>query len=233
MSIRETSPEIRRWSDQHSVLCLGSGLFSVLLRSPVPFVLTAFASLCVFFWRHRPSRAFVGLGSWANGVTWLRLAAVCVTGLFFWESLPWVAGVFALTLVLDGVDGWLARRRKEASEFGAHFDMETDAFMVALLCGVLALSPGVGAWVLLPGALRYLLVVARRFTPSGPAREVRSQWTRGAFVLLATSLIFACLPLHPAAAHAFLALGVGAVSVTFTQDFWRLGQQILERHATR
>ena len=34
---------------------------------------------------------------------------------------------------LDGVDGWLARRRGMSSAFGARFDMEIDALLVQVL----------------------------------------------------------------------------------------------------
>ena len=33
---------------------------------------------------------------------------------------------------LDGLDGFIARKYKQTSEFGAYFDMETDAFYVFL-----------------------------------------------------------------------------------------------------
>jgi phosphatidylglycerophosphate synthase len=68
------------------------------------------------------------------------------------------AGVTLLVTALDGVDGWLARRTRMASNFGARFDMETDALLVMAL-SVLAWQYGKAAgWVLLCGLLRYLFV---------------------------------------------------------------------------
>jgi phosphatidylglycerophosphate synthase len=68
------------------------------------------------------------------------------------------AGVTLLVTALDGVDGWLARRTRMASDFGARFDMETDALLVMAL-SVLAWQYGKAAgWVLLCGLLRYLFV---------------------------------------------------------------------------
>src|SRR5690349_4135341 len=80
----------------------------------------------------------------ANVVTLLRAGiAALVTGLAL-EALTigsgllatpgevgdlwaWAVPVGALgALTLDGVDGWLARRRRIASAFGARFDMEAD-----------------------------------------------------------------------------------------------------------
>ena len=69
-----------------------------------------------------------------------------------------LTGFAAAGLLSDGADGWLARRTGTASEFGARFDMETDAlFMLALSLLVHALGE-IGGWVLLSGLLRYLFV---------------------------------------------------------------------------
>ena len=71
-----------------------------------------------------------------------------------------LTGFAAAGLLSDGADGWLARRTGTASEFGARFDMETDAlFMLALSLLVHALGE-IGGWVLLSGLLRYLFVGA-------------------------------------------------------------------------
>ena len=60
-----------------------------------------------------------------------------------------VTTLVALTvvaLVLDAVDGWVARRTETASTLGAHFDMEVDAFLILVLSVYVARSAGaVGA----------------------------------------------------------------------------------------
>ncbi len=69
----------------------------------------------------------------------------------------------AVALVLDRVDGEVARRTGSATGFGAAFDMEVDAFLVLVLSVYVA--PTAGAWVLLIGLARYGLWVAGRFAP--------------------------------------------------------------------
>jgi phosphatidylglycerophosphate synthase len=70
------------------------------------------------------------------------------------------AGASLLVVVLDGVDGWLARRSRMASPFGARFDMEVDALLIMSL-SILAWRYGkAGAWVVVSGGLRYLFVAA-------------------------------------------------------------------------
>jgi phosphatidylglycerophosphate synthase len=69
----------------------------------------------------------------------------------------------AVALVLDAADGWVARRTRTASAFGARFDMEVDAFLILVL-SVYVARP-VGWWVLGIGAARYLFVAAGWFLP--------------------------------------------------------------------
>jgi len=79
-------------------------------------------------------------------------------------------GLTALSAVLDGLDGWLARRSGMTSEFGARFDMETDALLI-LVVSVLVWRHGkAGAWVVLGGLLRYAFVAAGWVLPwmAGP-----------------------------------------------------------------
>jgi cardiolipin synthase (CMP-forming) len=55
------------------------------------------------------------------------------------ESLRWWAlGVFVFAAVTDGVDGWVARRFNQCSDFGAYIDPIADKAL--LLTGVIVLS---------------------------------------------------------------------------------------------
>jgi phosphatidylglycerophosphate synthase len=66
--------------------------------------------------------------------------------------------VAALALVLDAVDGWVARRTRTADELGARFDSELDAALLAILS--VHLVPVLGLWVLAIGGMRYAFVAA-------------------------------------------------------------------------
>jgi phosphatidylglycerophosphate synthase len=68
-----------------------------------------------------------------------------------------VAVSVAVTL-LDGVDGWLARRAGIASRFGARFDMEIDALLILALSVLAWRHDKAGAWVVVSGLLRYAFV---------------------------------------------------------------------------
>ncbi|WP_129138863.1 CDP-alcohol phosphatidyltransferase family protein [Modicisalibacter coralii] len=121
------------------------------------------AMLVLVAWGWAPSRQALG---WANRVTLLRgmPVAVIAGALVFPEFMARHAGAMAglalVALLLDGVDGWVARLTRSISRFGARFDMELDAFFIVVLCAALTVLGKVGCWVLAIGALRYLFVMA-------------------------------------------------------------------------
>ncbi|MBO0871134.1 MAG: CDP-alcohol phosphatidyltransferase family protein [Micromonosporaceae bacterium] len=98
---------------------------------------------------------------------WVTLARAILTGgvtalvaQSFVRPVP-VAPMVALAavaLVLDGVDGQVARRTGTCSTLGARFDMEVDAFLILVLS--VYDVPRFGAWVLAIGAMRYAFVAA-------------------------------------------------------------------------
>jgi phosphatidylglycerophosphate synthase len=69
----------------------------------------------------------------------------------------------SVALILDAVDGRVARRTGTASPLGARFDMEVDAFLILVLSVHVAMS--LGAWVLAIGAMRYVFVAAAWVAP--------------------------------------------------------------------
>jgi phosphatidylglycerophosphate synthase len=106
----------------------------------------------------------------ADWVTLTRAVLTCgvaaLTAASFVAGPPQVTALVAtatVALLLDWVDGQVARRTGTASEFGAAFDMEVDALLVLVLSVFVA--RWAGAWVLLAGAARYLLLVAGRWRP--------------------------------------------------------------------
>lgn len=75
--------------------------------------------------------------------------------------LAWPYALLSLAaLIMDGADGYVARRTGTASRFGARFDMELDAFFILTLCLALMVLGKAGPWVLLIGLMRYGFVMA-------------------------------------------------------------------------
>ncbi|MFN3208308.1 MAG: CDP-alcohol phosphatidyltransferase family protein [Roseovarius sp.] len=127
---------------------------------------------------------------------------------------PWLVFWVALTiLVLDGVDGWLARRSHLKSAFGARFDMETDAALGAVLALYLLLSGRVGAEVLVLGFLRYAFVLAGLVWPALRAELPESFRRKTICVVQNGALIALVCPLLPAALLAPVAMAAAAMLV--------------------
>ncbi|HET9858833.1 MAG TPA: CDP-alcohol phosphatidyltransferase family protein [Nocardioidaceae bacterium] len=100
----------------------------------------------------------------ADLVTLIRATLACAVAALVADSFlgrPAVTALVALAaggLVLDAVDGWVARRTRTTSAFGARFDGEVDAFLILVLSVYVAGSAG--GWVLAIGGMRYAFAVA-------------------------------------------------------------------------
>jgi phosphatidylglycerophosphate synthase len=69
----------------------------------------------------------------------------------------------SVALVLDAVDGQVARRTGTATPLGGRLDGEVDAFLILLLS--IAVSQDYGSWVLVIGTARYALLLAGWLIP--------------------------------------------------------------------
>ncbi len=79
------------------------------------------------------------------------------------EAEPVLVPLTVVALVLDSVDGRVARRTGTASVFGSRLDGEADAFLILVLSVYVARSFGV--WVLAMGVVRYAYAVASWVLP--------------------------------------------------------------------
>lgn len=114
----------------------------------------------------------------ANQITLFRAALVAATvgqvGEPASARAAWLAvGITGLAAILDGVDGWLARRSGQSSAFGARFDMEADALLILGLSVLVWQHGKAGLWVLACGVMRYAFVACTRLVPwmGGPLRS--------------------------------------------------------------
>lgn len=160
----------------------------------------------------------------ANRVTLLRLGVAALLAALLGESLPtpawWAVVVLATaTALLDAVDGPLARRSGLASEFGARFDMETDALLTLVLCALVWQAGQAGAWVLASGLMRYAFVAAARAWPwlAGPLPPSRRRQT--VCVVQITTLIVCLGPIvPPLLASALAATSLVLLTLSFAID---------------
>ncbi|MFI0484769.1 CDP-alcohol phosphatidyltransferase family protein [Actinomadura sp. 9N215] len=118
--------------------------------------------------------------------------AALVTGHLLGGGHTWtLVAVASAALVLDGVDGQVARRTGTASRLGARFDMEVDAFLVLVLS--VQVASATGAWVLAIGVMRYAFGAAAWAAPWLRA-ELRPSIARKAVAVVQGVTLVAAAP---------------------------------------
>jgi phosphatidylglycerophosphate synthase len=172
--------------------------------------------------RHRQVR----LG-WADRVTLARAVLACGVAALTVDSFGRQApaailvGISTVALVLDAVDGRIARRTDTTSAFGARFDMEVDAFLIMVLSVYVAHQSG--WWVLGMGLARYVFVAAGWVLPwlRGP---LPPRWSsRVVAALVGVVLIVAAADVLPdAMTTAMLLVTLGLLAESFGRSVWRL-----------
>lgn len=171
--LRATDPPVRRFAVLAAVgagvvVGLGSWLFASAGLAAIGVGVAAYAvGASVAAWRLRTRHPHVRMG-YANAVTLLRLALVStlIIPLVGVSPAPVPIIVIAtISLSLDGVDGWLARRQGLSSSFGGSFDMEVDSVFALVLAALAAVVGGAPWIVLLLGLPRYLFWVAGAIWP--------------------------------------------------------------------
>ena len=144
-----------------------------------------------------------GLGA-ANQITLVRASLAIPMAALLLQPAPagavaiwWIVGVSATAVALDGIDGRVARRRGQATRFGARFDMELDAFLMLVLSVLVWRTGRVDAWILLIGALRYLFVAAGWIWPALTAELPASMRRKTVCVVQGIALIACLAPIVP------------------------------------
>lgn len=191
-----------------------------------PKALLVFTGAVVFMWAHLPTHAPHPRFGPANGITLGRLALVALLAASVGEPVAdaaafgwWVLAVATVSASLDAVDGPIARRRHEASAFGARFDMETDALLVMVLSALALHLDKAGAWVLAAGAMRYVFVAAAWVWPWLAAPLPERHRRKVVCVVQIVSLILCLCPwVPPPFSAAIAATGLVALTASFLQD---------------
>ena len=216
--------------------CAATGAGGTLLAARLglglwfPFAAMAFftvvmAAALVTIERHHPFDRFGP----ANLITTLRTAITALVAAMvgIGPSRPLAAFGGALlgllVVVLDGVDGHVARRSRMASAFGARFDMEVDALLILALAALAYRHHKAGAWVLASGLLRYAFVAGgmvwawlrRPLEPSRRRQTVCVVQISGLLLALAPFIV---VPLSVWIAAAALAM----LCWSFVVDVWWL-----------
>ncbi len=183
------------WSELHAALvCIGAAV-SVAGGWPLFLPVLAAGSFAILIWRFRFTWTATGRFGLANGVTLARLIGVLV--LFGVQPDSALALVFAALALfaMDAVDGLAARKLGLASEFGEYFDKEVDAFFLLALCLMLYHVQRIGAWILIPGLLRYGFVFFLKWAKPPQPKEPRNRYGIAIYVGTMSVFIFCLSPM--------------------------------------
>ena len=158
----------------------------------------------------------------ANQTTVARGVLVAFLAVLLFERTDTRAQLVALVVAclaatLDAVDGWLARRTRMSSEFGARFDMETDAVFILVLSLWAWRLGKAGPWVVAGGMLRYAFVVAAVFLPAMRGDLPASFRRKAIAALQMVALLIVIAPFVPPHISAPLA---AAALVTLAASFF-------------
>ncbi|WP_393097009.1 CDP-alcohol phosphatidyltransferase family protein [Streptomyces sp. LN325] len=130
-----------------------------------------------------------------------------------------LVGLTAVALILDGVDGKVARRTGTSTALGARFDMEVDAFLILVLSVYVSMS--LGPWVLLIGTMRYVFVAAARVLPWLNAALPHSMARKTVAALQGIVLLVAGAGILPREAD------TGTVLLAHVLRVWSFGRDIV------
>lgn len=218
----------RRWPVLWAIAFTGAGLFTLqsalaipIGEVPLAIVLGAVLFLMLVF-DQRDLRDG-GFGA-ANGVTLFRGVLTALLAGYVGATHPdyaaWLASALAAAcLVLDGADGWIARRSQTMTAFGERFDMETDALLLLVLSVLIYQADKAGVWVLAIGLMRYAFVAAGWLLPALRA-SLPGSWRRKAVCVLQGIALAACLApvVPPSMSSAILAVCLLCLTWSFAVD---------------
>lgn len=171
-----------------------------------------------WLWRRGFSHPSLGV---ANTITVVRLGLVAslIAPLLAPAKPAVIIGVAISAFVLDGLDGWFARRSNRVSEFGARLDIEVDAGLTVVLALNALAGNSVGPLVLLLVLPRYLWVLAGRLLPWLRATLPERQSRKVVTVIQTGTLIALQLPFVVGLLATGLVLVVGGlVLLSFGRD---------------
>jgi phosphatidylglycerophosphate synthase len=180
---------LERLGQIQAVALLAACPLVALARHPWPLGLAALLATTLLLVARRGYYTPKGSFGNANAVTSLRFLGVLWLATLGHGASPVVLTLLVAGLMLlDGVDGAIARRSGTASPFGAHFDVEVDALLVLVLGATLWQRERLHAWILWPGMLRYLYVLVLAVAPASEPPP-RSRFGRFAFGGVVTGLL--------------------------------------------
>jgi CDP-diacylglycerol--glycerol-3-phosphate 3-phosphatidyltransferase len=174
-----------------------------------------------------------------NVLTLLRILAVPVIVVALLGETPngdaLAAGVFALAALTDGLDGYIARRRRDVTTFGKLMDPLADkVLIIAALVSLVSLSR-LAAWVAMVIIARELAVTGLRAVAAEQGVVIAASWLGKLKTALQISAVFALIIWNPSplAVDVLVYAAVAATVISGADYFFGLRRRIVEERARR
>ena len=170
--------QIKKWNDAHAFVLLIAGALMLFYQSIIPLLIMGAISFLAYIFQQRFFLSqYQPWGGYANWVTFFRMGLLIVVSYNHAQFSNLALALLLISVVLlDVVDGYLARKFNLQSDFGLYFDMETDAFYVAVVSSILYLKGMAPQWLLFVGFLRYLNVAAYAIFQVKPKKEPKQRF---------------------------------------------------------
>jgi phosphatidylglycerophosphate synthase len=212
---------LKQWNIIHSIAILMALAAFHLTEWYWPVVTVAFLSV-ILLWTTQwyTISNLKPAGGYANLLTLLRYILMLLIVAFSNIWPLWSLGfLFAIPVLLDGLDGYLARKLNHATKFGALFDLETDSLFMTLTGMILYQRHIVGAWLLPAVYMRYFYVLMIAILQLNRVQEKRTQFGPFIAFIMFMSLILEYL-FHSATTMVILFAASCLIVLSFIYSFF-------------
>ena len=199
----------------HSMVMLSSWALAMYFKFELAIFFGAVLSFVMLF-----LKTTKWLFTWANAITTVRFVLIAIAiGLADNLSYEQLFVMLGIAVLLDVADGFLARKLKESSALGLHYDMEVDAFFVLIMGVYFFISRDVPFWILVPGLLRYLYTTMMALWPKQSFSESKQKYAStiaGVFFVILLLAIIMAGPIQ----LIMLAIGSALIMLSFGKSFY-------------
>jgi len=207
--------DIKNWTKYHTFAVLTGWLGSMYCGSFVPMLACATVSLLMLCTRDVSS-----VMTLASGITTLRFSLIMISlmNAASWSSYVLFA-VLVIAILLDVVDGYVARKMNQTTLLGQHYDMEVDAIFVLSMGVYYYAYRDIAMWILVPGLLRYLYTTLMIFLPKETFAETKQRYAStiaGIFFVI----LLAAILLQGIAQEVLLFIGSLLIAISFGKSFF-------------
>jgi phosphatidylglycerophosphate synthase len=186
------------------------------------FGLVLNGALARALWRDHSTR--LAPADWvtlARATLAVGVAALTAAGFEREVAVATLVTLASVALVLDFVDGWVARRTATESALGARLDGEVDAFLILALS--VEVAPSIGVWVLAIGLARYAFLMAGWRLHWLRAPLPRRDWRKTVTAAQGVALVIAASGIVPTTvSRILLATALAMLAESFGRDVWWL-----------